>query len=174
VNSAVQAVQNGLQAGRRPVVLSGTVTHNLAPLLWDNPGDWIVLADRCRPDSGVPEQLLENGFYYVEHYPARRLRYFRRMDGLDDVLHPLIMPLADDPDPASEVQDRFLGRVVIGDRWGELRRLRRFDCWQKRSQHVAYTITPFAGLHPDFGVSSAYLYEWVPEEDRDSEAPPRE
>lgn len=164
VNVSVKATQAGLLAGARPVVLSGTVTRRIRSLLKQNPIERLIPADQCRLRSPALARLLDQGFYYVEYYPARRLAGgLKRPDGVDACLHPLILALPDEPEPWSEVQDRVLGRVEIAGRPGVLRRLKRFDCWQKRTQQLAYTITPFAGFHPDFGSYSAYLYEWTPD-----------
>jgi hypothetical protein len=113
---------------------------------------------------GAPSvvQLSEHGFYYVELFSTRRFEEAKRPDGLDYLLHPLILATPMPDEPWLHQQDEVLGPVVLNGRPGILRRLKRFDCWHKRTEQVAYAITPLAGRHADRYAWSAYLYEWVP------------
>jgi len=163
VNVSVKAIVGALERGGRPIVLSGTVTKYLNLLLEHYPVENVFSAPQCRPDTGLPAELTEGGFYYVELFSTRRFEDTKRPDGLDELLHPLIQATPTADEPWLQQQDRVLGRVRIEGRPGVLRRLKRFDCWHKRTEQVAYTITPFAGRRADRHAWSAYLYEWAPD-----------
>jgi hypothetical protein len=163
VNASLKAIAGALERGGRPVVLSGTVTEYLDLLLECYPTENVLPASQCRVGAPPVVQLSEHGFYYVELFSARRFEEAKRPDGLDDLLHPVILATPMPDEAWLHQQDRVLGPVVIDGRPGVLRRLKRFDCWHKRTEQVAYAITPLAGRHADRHAWSAYLYEWVPD-----------
>jgi|GEM_PF-5771613 len=162
VNTSTRAVRAAARAGGRPIVLSGTLSNRALPILSRLGIESVVTAKECRSSGVGVSELLRDGFYYVELYPIDKLQRIKRPDGLDALVHPLLVTAFDEEDAWTEPQRRRLGEVEIGGRRGVLRGLGRFDSWHKRTEHVAHVITPLARRRPDRGAWATYLYEWTP------------